>query len=563
MRQKKVHTLLAAAVFSAAMAGTPCSPAKAEEVVTAETEPVTEAPLAETAEEPGTEVPAMEFETEVPDTWNETEPVTETRDTEPVTETATEPVTEPGTEIPDTEPSTEPANEPETEMPGTEPMTEPDTETPDSESESESEPESGTESESETETETETETEIGTEESQTESETKENPKKDDKEKKDKKQEKETEETESETESESETEEVLTNEELTARQNLVIPPKLETSFRFVTVNKIYAIASGKVRIYEAKSSASVAAGVLKKGGLCYILQEEGEWCYVESGLVRGFVRTEQLILGEEAKAYVAEHEERNLPLARTLVDPSENPALSYTKTTVRSMVVARDYAIAEENPTTIWEAMDENARTAGVLESGGVCYVLEDVDAEWAYVESGDVRGFAKQEALLRGEDAKKQVEDTGEAHMAKASERLSPSENQACYYRLISVTEHSAREDLQVSIVNYALQFAGNPYVWGGISLTDGADCSGFVQSVYAAFGYALPRVADAQSQCGLQIPISEAEPGDLIFYAHKGAVDHVSMYIGNGQVIEAANSNAGIVISGIDGSAVWAVRVI
>lgn len=96
-----------------------------------------------------------------------------------------------------------------------------------------------------------------------------------------------------------------------------------------------------------------------------------------------------------------------------------------------------------------------------------------------------------------------------------------------------------------------------------GISLTDGADCSGFVQSVYAAFGYALPRVADAQSQCGLQIPISEAEPGDLIFYAHKGAVDHVSMYIGNGQVIEAANSNAGIVISGIDGSAVWAVRVI
>ena len=78
MRQKKVHTLLAAAVFSAAMAGTPCSPAKAEEVVTAETEPVTEAPLAETAEEPGTEAPAMEFETEAPDTWNETEPVTET-----------------------------------------------------------------------------------------------------------------------------------------------------------------------------------------------------------------------------------------------------------------------------------------------------------------------------------------------------------------------------------------------------------------------------------------------------------------------------------------------------
>ena len=83
------------------------------------------------------------------------------------------------------------------------------------------------------------------------------------------------------------------------------------------------------------------------------------------------------------------------------------------------------------------------------------------------------------------------------------------------------------------AIVNFALQFVGNPYVWGGTSLTNGCDCSGFVMSVYANFGYSLPRVADAQSVYGMQIPVSSAQPGDLIFYARNGYVYHVSMYIG------------------------------
>ncbi|MFR3322218.1 MAG: C40 family peptidase [Lachnospiraceae bacterium] len=110
-------------------------------------------------------------------------------------------------------------------------------------------------------------------------------------------------------------------------------------------------------------------------------------------------------------------------------------------------------------------------------------------------------------------------------------------------------------------MVNFALQFLGNPYVWGGTSLTNGCDCSGFVQSIYAYYGYSLPRVADAQSGYGMQIPISSAQPGDLIFYAKNGYVYHVSMYIGNGQVVHAAGRKLGIITSGISGNAVLAQR--
>ena len=77
--------------------------------------------------------------------------------------------------------------------------------------------------------------------------------------------------------------------------------------------------------------------------------------------------------------------------------------------------------------------------------------------------------------------------------------------------------------------------------VWGGTSLTDGADCSGFVQQIYKQYGYDLPRVAEDQSQCGTKIPVEDAQPGDLIFYAKGGHIYHVVMYAGDGKTIEAS----------------------
>lgn len=100
-------------------------------------------------------------------------------------------------------------------------------------------------------------------------------------------------------------------------------------------------------------------------------------------------------------------------------------------------------------------------------------------------------------------------------------------------------------------IVNFALQYVGNPYVWGGTSLTKGADCSGFVQSVLKNYGISLPRTSREQAKVGRAINSSEMRPGDLIFYANSsGTINHVAMYIGNGQIVHAASRRSGIRIS-------------
>lgn len=105
-------------------------------------------------------------------------------------------------------------------------------------------------------------------------------------------------------------------------------------------------------------------------------------------------------------------------------------------------------------------------------------------------------------------------------------------------------------------VVNYAVQFVGNPYVWGGTSLTNGTDCSGFVQSVYAAFGVSLPRTSYSQRSAGYAVSESEMQPGDIVCYS-----GHVGIYIGNGQIVHASNAKEGIKISNYNYRTVVAVR--
>lgn len=96
-------------------------------------------------------------------------------------------------------------------------------------------------------------------------------------------------------------------------------------------------------------------------------------------------------------------------------------------------------------------------------------------------------------------------------------------------------------------IASYALQFVGNPYVAGGTSLTNGTDCSGFVMSVYAAFGVSLPRTTAGQAQSGYGVSISDAQPGDIVSYGYNGYVSHSALYIGNGMIVHASTPELGI----------------
>ncbi len=118
-------------------------------------------------------------------------------------------------------------------------------------------------------------------------------------------------------------------------------------------------------------------------------------------------------------------------------------------------------------------------------------------------------------------------------------------------YEDTSYTEEAASySSTGSSVANYALQFVGNPYVYGGSSLTNGADCSGFVMAVYENFGISLPHNAAAQSGCGTSVSLDSLQPGDLLFYSDGSGIGHVSMYIGNNQVVHASNPTNGIIVS-------------
>ena len=144
---------------------------------------------------------------------------------------------------------------------------------------------------------------------------------------------------------------------------------------------------------------------------------------------------------------------------------------------------------------------------------------------------------------------KKAVEKAGEefvaAMEADADESVDNSETEE------EAQSGPTEEELRAQIVDFALQFEGNPYVYGGTSLTNGADCSGFVMSVFAQFGYSLPRVAADQYYQSVQKSVADLEPGDLVFYG--SGISHVALYIGDGQIIHASTSASGIKISNYD----------
>lgn len=118
---------------------------------------------------------------------------------------------------------------------------------------------------------------------------------------------------------------------------------------------------------------------------------------------------------------------------------------------------------------------------------------------------------------------------------------------------IVSIASKNKENDisaLRKKIVKYALQFEGNPYVMGGTSLTKGTDCSGFTQSVFRDNGIKIPRTSREQAKGGKSVPLSDIKPGDLIFYAKDGQINHVALYIGNKKVIHASNAKSGIKIS-------------
>jgi len=173
--------------------------------------------------------------------------------------------------------------------------------------------------------------------------------------------------------------------------------------------------------------------------------------------------------------------------------------------------------------------------------------------EWTKVESGEVTGYVYSEYIIIGNSAEQKAQE-----MVQESENDSPEEvftyaeskeeeeariaAEAAEAAARAQEEAAAKAGTGQAIVDYACQFIGNPYVWGGTSLTNGADCSGFVQSVFAHFGISLPRTTWDMEHVGTPVSYDQAIPGDIILYN-----GHVGIYMGNGQIVNAINSSRGI----------------
>lgn len=185
-------------------------------------------------------------------------------------------------------------------------------------------------------------------------------------------------------------------------------------------------------------------------------------------------------------------------------------------------------------------------------------VFADVDGVSA-VSDGDVEELFIEDDFSDGADsisafasalADKTVSEVQGYQEAKAEAEVIAQE------RLEAEEERKAAEaarlEMRQGIVDFALQFVGNPYVYGGTSLTNGADCSGFVMSVFAEFGYELPRVAAAQCSASEKKSVADIEAGDLVFYG-EGCIDHVALYIGDGKIVHASTAATGIKVSDYD----------
>ena len=249
----------------------------------------------------------------------------------------------------------------------------------------------------------------------------------------------------------------------------------------------------------------------------------------------------------------------------------------------------------QNHLNIRKEPSESAKLVGTMVKNSGCEVLETTEDGWAKIRSGKVEGYVSMEYLLTGDEA---YERAAEAAMTMATVntttlkvRMEPSLD-AKVLTLIPIGEELEVEeeldewvkvtvdtdegyvskeyvdlsvelpkaatlsevtgvsDTRSSLVAYAKQFIGNPYVWGGTSLTKGADCSGFVLSIYKKYGISLPHSSKAQANCGTRIKASAARPGDLFFYGNNGVINHVAIYIGGGQVVHASSARTGIKIS-------------
>ncbi|MDO4489413.1 MAG: SH3 domain-containing protein, partial [Eubacteriales bacterium] len=252
--------------------------------------------------------------------------------------------------------------------------------------------------------------------------------------------------------------------------------------------------------KADGISNICGKFLRGNGaeLLETVEKDGTtWYKIKSGTVKGYVAAQYCVTGTDARSI----------------------ALEYSSLTARINTDSLNVRTGPSTDKAVWTQVVKGQAYRVIDQKDGWVEIDLDTDDDKAFISTQN--GYV---TLKYG--------------LAEAVE----------YYPAVEAANKAAA--FRSRIVNYACQFIGNPYVWGGTSLTNGADCSGFVQSVLKNFGIKIDRTSRDQAKNGVRVTSDKMKPGDLVFYAGSdGVINHVGMYIGNGQIVNAASKRAGIKI--------------
>ena len=312
------------------------------------------------------------------------------------------------------------------------------------------------------------------------------------------------------------------------------------------NKAIVTASGQVNIRSSADVNSSKVGIISGGGMVTVLGSEGEWSHITSGGCDGYIKSEFLVFGNDAKTYAENNLQKviviNATTLRLRADASEDSEC------LTMLTSGEEYGIIEQGDA--WTNIEVDDSLSGYVKNDyiSVSYRTSKAvavsDTEITTEVAAASETTTEQKAATT--EAPKPTQEVAVATEAPATE--APATEAPTTEALAPAPAVNADAG---SVVSYALQFVGNPYVYGGSSLTNGTDCSGFTMSVYANFGVYLPHSSASQANCGTEVSLSEAQAGDLIFYKNGGTtIGHVALCIGGGQVVHASTEKTGIIVS-------------